>query len=65
MVKGLLAIEFSNGFCNGCTLGKNPQDKFVKGHAWRASSPLELVHSDLMGPFIVLSMRKEDMCWNL
>ena len=54
MVKGLSTIEFSNGACNGCALGKHPQDKFEKGHAWRASSPLELLHSDLMGPFLVL-----------
>ena len=58
MVKGLPTIEFSDGVCNGCALGKHPQEKFEKGHAWRASSPLELVHSDLMGPFPVLSMSK-------
>ena len=58
MVKGLPTIEFSNGVCNECALGKHPQDKFEKRHAWRASSPLELVHSDLMGPFPVLSMSK-------
>ena len=45
MVKGLSAIEFSNGVCNGCALGKHQQVKFKKWHAWRASSPLELVHS--------------------
>eukprot|EP00253_Pinus_taeda_P004632 PITA_04632 len=38
--------------------GKHPQEKLDKGHAWRASSPLEVVHSDLMGPFPVLSMSK-------
>eukprot|EP00253_Pinus_taeda_P015819 PITA_15819 len=37
---------------------EHPQEKFEKWHAWRASSPLELVHSDLMGPFPVLSMSK-------
>ena len=58
MVKGLPTIEFSNGVCNGCALGKHPQGKFEKGHAWRAYSPLELVHSDITGPFPVLSMRK-------
>jgi hypothetical protein len=35
------------------------QEKFEKGKAWRASSPLDLVHSDLMGPFPHPSIRKE------
>ena len=59
MVKGLPTIEFSDGVFNGCALGKHPQDKFEKGHAWRASSPLELVRSDLMGLVPILSMRKK------
>jgi hypothetical protein len=51
MVKYLLDIQFSDGVCQGFILGKNPQEKFEKEKAWRASSPMELVHSDLMGPF--------------
>ena len=51
MVKGLPNIHFSKGVCQGCVIGKHPQEKFEKGKAWRASSPLELIHSDLMGPF--------------
>jgi hypothetical protein len=53
MVKGLPNIHFSEGFCRICILGKHPQDKFEKGKAWRASSPL-----DLMGPFPHLSTNK-------
>ncbi|KAH9291033.1 hypothetical protein KI387_044162 [Taxus chinensis] len=56
MVKGFPTIEFSDGVCEGCALGKHPQEKFPKGHAWRASSPLELVDSDLTSPFPVPSM---------
>lgn len=59
MVKGLPAIEFFDGVCEGCALGKHSQEKFQKGNAWRASSPLEIVHSDLMGSFLEPSMRKD------
>lgn len=58
MVKGFPNIHFSKGVCQGCVLGKHPQDKFEKGKAWRASSPSELIHSDLMGPFPHLSISK-------
>jgi transposase InsO family protein len=51
MVTGLPDIHFSEGVCEGCVLGKHPQEKFEKGKAHRASSPLDLIHSDLMGPF--------------
>jgi hypothetical protein len=51
MVKGLPDIQFSEGVCEGCILGKHPEENFEKGKARRASSSLELVHSDLMGAF--------------
>jgi hypothetical protein len=51
MVKSLPNIHFSKGICQGCVLGKHPQEKFEKGKARRSYSPLELIHSDLMGPF--------------
>jgi hypothetical protein len=31
MVEGLSGIQFSGGVCQGCILGKHPQDKFEKG----------------------------------
>jgi hypothetical protein len=58
MVKGLPNIHFSEGVFQGCILGKHPQKKFEKGEAWWASSPLELVHSDLMGHFPNPSINK-------
>ena len=58
MVKGLPYIHFSEGICEGCILGKHPEDKFEKGKERRASSSLELVHSDLMGPFPHPSINK-------
>jgi hypothetical protein len=51
MVKGLPDDYFFEGVCEGCILGKHIEEKFEKGKARRASSSLELVHSDLMGPF--------------
>jgi hypothetical protein len=58
MVTDFPNIHFSKGVCQGCVLGKHPQEKFEKGKAWRASSPLELIHSDLMGPFPHPSINK-------
>jgi hypothetical protein len=51
MVYGLPEIHFSKGICEGCVLGKHPQEKFDKGKTQRASSPLDQIHSDLMGRF--------------
>jgi hypothetical protein len=51
LVDGLPNIHFSKGICEGCVLGKHPQEKFDKGKNQRDSSPLYLIHSDLMGPF--------------
>jgi hypothetical protein len=58
LVDGLPDIHFSKGICEGCVLGKHPQEKFDKGKTQRASSPLDLIHSDLMGPFPHPSIRK-------
>ena len=57
MVIGFPNIHFSKGVCQGCVLGKHPQEKFEKGKAQRASSPLELIHSDLMGPLPHISIK--------
>jgi hypothetical protein len=59
MVKGSPDIQFSEGVCEGCILGKHPKEKFEKGKARRASSSLDIFHSDLMGPFPHPSIRKE------
>jgi hypothetical protein len=58
LVDGLPDIHFSKGICEGCVLGKNPQEKFDKGKTQRDSSPLDLIHSDLMGPFMHPSIKK-------
>jgi hypothetical protein len=58
LVDGLPAIHFSKGVCEGCVLRKHPQEKFDKGKSQRASVPLYMIHSDLMGPFPHTSIRK-------
>ena len=52
LVDGIPDIHFSKGFCEGCVLGKHPQEKFDKGKSQRGSAPLDLIHSDLMSPFL-------------
>jgi hypothetical protein len=52
LVYDLPDIHFSKGVCEGCVLEKHPQEKFDKGKSQRASTPLDLIHSDLMGPFL-------------
>jgi hypothetical protein len=59
MVDGIPDIHFSKGICEGCVIGKHPQEKFDKGKTHRASSTLDLIHSDLMGPFPHPSINKE------
>jgi hypothetical protein len=58
MVDGLSDIDFSKGICEGCVLGKHPQEKFDKGKTHKASFPLDMIHSDLMGPFLHPSISK-------
>jgi hypothetical protein len=58
MVTGLPDIHFSEGVCEGCVLGKHPQEKFKKGKDHKASSPLDLIPSDLIGPFPHPSINK-------
>ena len=56
MVIGLLKINFSKGVYQGCILGKHPEHKFEKASHERTSAPLELIHSDVAGPFPHISM---------
>jgi hypothetical protein len=58
MVGGLPDIHFSKGICEGCVLGKHPQDKFNKGKTQKDFFHLDLIHSDCMGPFPHSSISK-------
>ena len=51
MAIGLPKIKFSKGVIQGCILGKHPEHKYE-----RTSAPLELIHSDIVGPFPHMSM---------
>jgi transposase InsO family protein len=57
MVIGLSNIHFSEGVCEGYALGNNPQEKLKKGKAHKASSPLDLIYNDIMGPLTHPSIR--------
>ena len=50
MVHGLPTIQEAKEVCEGCAIGKHHRESFPKGKAWRASTPLELVHTDVCGP---------------
>ena len=56
MVVGLPKITFSKGVCQGCILGKNLEHKFEIASHERTSAPLELIHSEISGPFPHMSM---------
>ncbi|CAL8078779.1 unnamed protein product [Prunus armeniaca] len=50
MVHGLPHLEVVDTVCEGCQFGKQHREWFPKNQAWRASTPLELIHMDLCGP---------------
>ncbi|CAL8152285.1 unnamed protein product [Prunus armeniaca] len=50
MVHGLPHLEQISVVCEGYMLGKQHRDSFPLESTWRATSPLELVHTDICGP---------------
>lgn len=55
MVKGLPEMNHPNKILEGCIMGKQHRKSFPVGKSWRASRPLQLVHTDIAGPFGVIS----------
>lgn len=55
-VKGLPHLHFANQTCSGCQLEKHARTKMPKQATHHASKILELVHSDVCGPFKVNSL---------
>ena len=58
MVIGLPHVKYSEGVCPTCEASKHLKDKYDKGKSWKATVVLELVHSDVAGPFLVPSFGK-------
>jgi hypothetical protein len=54
-VRGLPPLRFSEKVCNGCQLGKHARTKLPKETTHQTSKILELIHSDVCGPFKVSS----------
>ncbi|GAU39416.1 hypothetical protein TSUD_323640 [Trifolium subterraneum] len=50
MVKGLPMVKDNQTVCSDCVVSKQHRDTFPKSTTWRATSKLELIHSDICGP---------------
>ncbi|GJY65031.1 retrovirus-related pol polyprotein from transposon TNT 1-94 [Tanacetum coccineum] len=50
MVSGLPTLNVPKKLCTHCLNGKQHRDHIPKNSLWRASSRLQLVHSDVCGP---------------
>ncbi|KAL4369158.1 hypothetical protein GQ457_05G011330 [Hibiscus cannabinus] len=56
MVNGLPEINPPNQLCEACIKGKQHRQRFEVGKSWRARRPLEIVHTDIAGPFDIPSL---------
>ena len=63
-VTGLPKIKFSKGVFQGCILGKHLEKKYERASHERTSAPLELIHSDIAGPFDHMSMSQSKYTLN-
>ena len=59
MVNELPDIHVFEGVSEGCVLRNHPQEKLENGKNHTASSPMDMIHSDLMDPFPHPSISKE------
>ncbi|KAI5336252.1 hypothetical protein L3X38_015519 [Prunus dulcis] len=50
LVYGLPEIGNADRICQDCAIGKSHREAFGKEKTWRASVPLEPIHSDVCGP---------------
>ena len=55
-VHGLPPLHFSRHVCTGCQLGKQTRTKLPKEATFHATKILQLVHSDVCGPFRTTSL---------
>ncbi|KAL4388782.1 hypothetical protein GQ457_09G029540 [Hibiscus cannabinus] len=56
MVNGLPEINPPIQLCEACIKGKQHRQRFEVGKSWRARRPLEIVHTDIAGPFDIPSL---------
>ncbi|XP_074360337.1 uncharacterized protein LOC141700496 [Apium graveolens] len=56
MVDGLPEINEPKNLCEACVKGKQHRQYFSIGKSWRASRPLEIVHTYIAGPFDIPSL---------
>ncbi|KAL6287822.1 hypothetical protein ACE6H2_012212 [Prunus campanulata] len=56
MVQGLPKLQEAEKVCSGCAIGKSHRSSFNKEKVWRASQPLELIHSDICGPMQTVTL---------
>ncbi|CAL2253823.1 unnamed protein product [Prunus armeniaca] len=56
MVQGLPRLQVTKHVCSGCAIGKGHREPFDKEKVWRASQPLELIHSDICGPMQITTL---------
>ena len=54
-VRGMPQLQFSKQTCSGCQLGKHARTKMPTETTHHASRILELVHSEVCGPFKISS----------
>jgi transposase InsO family protein len=56
-IRGVPSLHFLAKTCSGCQLGKHAKTKLPKEATYHASKILQLVHSDVCGPFKINSTR--------
>lgn len=56
MVNGLPSINHPDQLCEACVKGKQHRQKFEVGKSRRARRPLEIVHTDISGPYDIESL---------
>ncbi|GJZ85113.1 retrovirus-related pol polyprotein from transposon TNT 1-94 [Tanacetum coccineum] len=61
MVNGLPLLKASSKLCSECVEGKQSRDRFQQSSAWRATQPLQLIHSDICGPITPASNGQKRM----
>ncbi|CAN6560685.1 unnamed protein product [Malus baccata var. baccata] len=59
MVTRLPELKMNTTMCEGCALGKHSRDAFPKETKWKATLPLELIHTDICGPMQTPSVHCE------